>query len=60
VGGISLRDRFPRIFSLAEDRWATVPKMEGRDWTVGGGAWVWRAPLRMGGGECGGVCCFFV
>jgi len=45
VGGVPLRDRFPRLFSLAEDRWATVVEMEGRGWTVGGGVWVWRRRL---------------
>jgi len=45
VGGIPLWDRFPRLFSLAEDRWATVAEMEGRGWTVGGGVWVCRRRL---------------
>ncbi|RHN50187.1 hypothetical protein MtrunA17_Chr6g0454731 [Medicago truncatula] len=29
VGGVPLRDRFPILFSLAEDRWVTVAEMEG-------------------------------
>jgi len=61
VGGVPLRDRFPRLFSLAEDRWATVAEMESRGWTE---RWRWgvgveAVPLCLGGGECGGVCCYF-
>ena len=33
--------RFPRLFDLAENKWATVREMAGRGWVVGGDAWEW-------------------
>jgi len=41
VGGAPLHVRFPRLFDLAENKWATVREMAGRGWVVGGDAWEW-------------------
>lgn len=45
VGGVPLRIRFPRLFELVVNKWATVEDMERRGWEVGGDAWVWRRRL---------------
>lgn len=45
VGGVPLLIRFPRLFELAENKWATVEDMERRGWEVGGDAWGWRRRL---------------
>ena len=45
VGGVPLQVRFPRLFSLAENRWVTMAEMESRGWEDGGGAWEWRKRL---------------
>jgi hypothetical protein len=42
---VPLRVKFPRLFNLAVDKWATVQKMESRGWAVRGGAWKWRRRL---------------
>lgn len=39
MGGVPLRIRFPRLFELAENKWATMEDMEMRGWEVRGDAW---------------------
>lgn len=45
MGSLPLRVRFPRLFSLAEDRWVTVVERASRGWMVVGGAGKWRRRL---------------
>ncbi|CAJ2662883.1 unnamed protein product [Trifolium pratense] len=42
VDGISFRERFGRLFDLAENKSASVAEMFSRGWEVGGEAWEWR------------------
>jgi len=45
VGGIPLRVRFPRLFELPENNWASVEDMGRRGWEVRGDAWDWHRRL---------------
>jgi len=38
VGGVPLRVRFPRLFELADDRWAMMEDIGRRGWEDGGEA----------------------
>ncbi|CAJ2670936.1 unnamed protein product [Trifolium pratense] len=46
VDGTTLRERFGRLFDLAENKSASVAEMFMRGWGFGGEAWVWRRQLR--------------
>ena len=52
VGGVPLQVRFPCLFYLSGDRWATVEEMARQGWEVRGGAWVWRRCLFAWEEEC--------
>jgi len=56
VGCVPLRERFPRIFDLAVDRWVSVEEMARRGWEDGGGGWVWRRRLFALDEECVREC----
>jgi hypothetical protein len=45
LGGFSLRDKFRRLFDLAENKSSTVAEMSSLGWEVGGAGWVWRRQL---------------
>ena len=45
VGGVPLRDKYPRLFALAMTRGRTMAEMAYLGWEIGGGAWVWRRRL---------------
>jgi len=59
VGGVPLRVRFPRLFYLTNERWATVNEMAMRGWED----WGWRmcveeTPSSLVGGVCYGMYCY--
>ncbi|CAJ2670838.1 unnamed protein product [Trifolium pratense] len=56
VDGISLRERFGRLFDLAENKSALVAEMFMQGWGIGGAAWVWRRQLRAWEEELLGEC----
>jgi len=56
VGGVPLRVRFPRLFALAENKWAKVEEMARRGCQEGGGAWRWRRRLLAWEEECVREC----
>jgi hypothetical protein len=45
--GISLRERFERLFNLAETKSRTVAKIYALGWDMGGETCVWRRQLRV-------------
>ncbi|CAJ2673056.1 unnamed protein product [Trifolium pratense] len=56
VDGISLRERFGRLFDLAENKSVLVAEMFLRGWEAGGEAWEWRRQLRAWEEEMLGEC----
>ncbi|CAJ2644200.1 unnamed protein product [Trifolium pratense] len=56
VDGISMRERFGRLFDLAENKSASVAEMFMRGWEAGGEAWEWRRQLRAWEEEMLGEC----
>ncbi|MCH83355.1 putative non-LTR retroelement reverse transcriptase, partial [Trifolium medium] len=56
VDGTTLRERFGRLFDLAENKSASVAEMFVRGWGTGGEAWVWRRQLRAWEEELLGEC----
>ncbi|CAJ2651349.1 unnamed protein product [Trifolium pratense] len=56
VDGTTLRERFGRLFDLAENKSASVAEMFMRGWGIGGEAWVWRRQLRAWEEELVGEC----
>ncbi|CAJ2631793.1 unnamed protein product [Trifolium pratense] len=60
VDGISLRERYGRLFDLAENKSASVAEMFMRGWEVGGEAWEWRRQLRAWEEEMLGECQAFL
>ncbi|CAJ2646720.1 unnamed protein product [Trifolium pratense] len=56
VDGISLRERFGRLFVLAETKSHTVAEMFVLGWGRGGEAWKWRRQLRAWEEELLGEC----
>ncbi|CAJ2644534.1 unnamed protein product [Trifolium pratense] len=60
VDGTSLRDRYGRLFDLAENKSATVAEMFMRGWGAGGEAWEWRRQLRAWEEEMLGECQAFL
>ncbi|CAJ2678024.1 unnamed protein product [Trifolium pratense] len=56
VDGISLRERYGRLFDLAENKSASVADMFMRGWEAGGEAWEWRRQLRAWEEEMLGEC----
>ncbi|KAK2433359.1 hypothetical protein QL285_018637 [Trifolium repens] len=46
VEGVSLRERFARLYDLAETKQRTVAEMSMSGWGAEGGGWVWRRQLR--------------
>ncbi|KAK2382749.1 hypothetical protein QL285_070265 [Trifolium repens] len=45
LGGVPLRERFGRLFELAENKSSSVAEMFHSGWEGGGEAWVWRRQL---------------
>ncbi|MCI32136.1 putative non-LTR retroelement reverse transcriptase related protein, partial [Trifolium medium] len=45
--GIPLRERFRRLFDLAENKSSTAADMCLLGWEAGWGAWVWQRQLRV-------------
>jgi len=56
VGGAPLHVRFPRLFDMGENKWATVKEMASRGWVVGGDAWEWQRRLLAWEEELGTKC----
>jgi len=56
VGGVPLRERFPRLFDLAVDRWVSVEDMVRQGWEDGGSSCVWRRRLFAWEEECVREC----
>ncbi|CAJ2666781.1 unnamed protein product [Trifolium pratense] len=56
VDGTSLRERFGRLFDLAENKSASVADMFMQGWEAGGAAWVWRRRLWAWEEELLGEC----
>ncbi|CAJ2672661.1 unnamed protein product [Trifolium pratense] len=56
VDGISMRERFGRLFVLAETKSHTVTEMFVLGWGRGGEAWKWRRQLRAWEEELLGEC----
>ncbi|CAJ2651635.1 unnamed protein product [Trifolium pratense] len=56
VDGTSLRERFGRLFDLAENKSASVAEMFMQGWEAGGEAWVWRRRLWAWEEEMLGEC----
>ncbi|CAJ2652817.1 unnamed protein product [Trifolium pratense] len=53
---ISLKERFGRLFALAETKSRSVAEMFALGWGADGGAWVWRRSLRAWEEEMLGEC----
>ncbi|CAJ2627870.1 unnamed protein product [Trifolium pratense] len=60
VDGTSLRERYGRLFDLAENKSASVAEMFMRGWGAGGEAWEWRRQLRAWEEEMLGECQAFL
>ncbi|CAJ2644025.1 unnamed protein product [Trifolium pratense] len=56
LDGISLKERFGRLFALAETKSRSVAEMFALGWGADGGAWVWRRSLRAWEEEMLGEC----
>ncbi|GAU51451.1 hypothetical protein TSUD_413480 [Trifolium subterraneum] len=54
--GVTLRERFGRLFDLTEHKSGTVADMCSLGWEVGGGAWVWQRQLWVWEEEMLGEC----
>ncbi|PNX90844.1 cysteine-rich receptor-like protein kinase, partial [Trifolium pratense] len=46
LGETPFRERFGRLFDLAETKQCTVAELSSLGWGIDGEAWVWRRPLR--------------
>ncbi|PNX90389.1 hypothetical protein L195_g046513, partial [Trifolium pratense] len=56
VDGTSLRERFGRLFDLAENKSTFVVEMFMQGWETGGEAWVWRRQIGAWEEEMSGEC----
>ncbi|CAJ2658361.1 unnamed protein product [Trifolium pratense] len=56
LDGVSLRERFGRLFVLAETKSLSVAEMYALGWGIGGEAWKWQRQLRAWEEELLGEC----
>jgi len=60
VGGVSLRDRFSRLFELSMSKWVSIFDMFQLGWGENGEAWKWRRRLFAWEEEQAGELCLLL